>query len=45
MRVHDGGGIVAQQDGQKRGAAEASQRIRLAIADYFGGRAEAPATP
>ena len=39
------GGIVAQQDGQKRAAAEASQRIRLAIADYFAGRAEAPATP
>jgi LPS-assembly lipoprotein len=39
------GGIVAQQDGQKRAAAEASQRIRLAIADYFAGRAEPAATP
>lgn len=37
-------GIVAQQDGQKRAAAEASQRIRLEIADYFAGKgAPAPA--
>jgi LPS-assembly lipoprotein len=39
------GGIVAQQDGQKRAAAEASQRIRLEIADYFAGKGAAPATP
>jgi LPS-assembly lipoprotein len=31
-------GIVAQQDGQKRAASEASQRIRLEIADYFAGK-------
>jgi LPS-assembly lipoprotein len=39
------GGIVAQQDGQKRAAAEASRQIRLKIADYFAGRAEPPASP
>lgn len=33
-------GIVAQQDGQKRAAADASQRIRLKLADYFAGRGE-----
>lgn len=38
------GGIVAQQDGQKRAASEASREIRLRIADYFAGRAQ-PATP
>jgi LPS-assembly lipoprotein len=36
-------GIVAQQDGQKRAAAEASQRIRLQIADYFAGKGAPPA--
>ena len=39
------GGIVAQQDGQKRAASEASQRIRLELADFFAGRGGAPATP
>jgi LPS-assembly lipoprotein len=29
------GGIAAQQDGQKRAAAEAAQQIRLEIARYF----------
>lgn len=38
------GGIVAQQDGQKRAASEASREIRLRIADYFAGRAK-PAAP
>ena len=38
-------GIVAQQDVQKRAAAEASQRIRLEIADYFAGRGAAAPTP
>ncbi len=33
-------GIVAQQDGQTRAAAEASQRIRLRLADYFAGKGE-----
>ena len=28
-------GIVAQQDGQKRAAAEAAQRIRIELASYF----------
>ena len=28
-------GIVAQQDGQKRAAAEAAQRIRIELATYF----------
>ena len=30
-------GIVAQQDGQKRAAGEAAQRIRLELATYFAG--------
>ena len=30
-------GIVAQQDGQRRAAAEAAQRIRIALASYFAG--------
>ena len=30
-------GIVAQQDGQKRAAAEAAQRIRIELASYFAG--------
>ena len=30
-------GIVAQQDGQKRAAAEAAQRIRLELGEYFAG--------
>lgn len=40
-------GIVAQQDGQKRAASEASQRIRLEIADFFAGKGQdaKPATP
>jgi LPS-assembly lipoprotein len=38
-------GIVAQQDGQKRAAAEASQRIRLQIADFFAGKGAPAATP
>jgi LPS-assembly lipoprotein len=38
------GGIVAQQDGQKRAASEASREIRLKIADYFAGRAK-PSAP
>jgi LPS-assembly lipoprotein len=38
-------GIVAQQDGQKRAAAEASQRIRLEIADYFAGKGASAQTP
>jgi LPS-assembly lipoprotein len=38
------GGIVAQQDGQKRAAAEASREIRLRVADYFAGRAQ-PSKP
>lgn len=32
-------GIVAQQDGQKRAAAEAAQRIRMELATYFAGQA------
>ena len=32
-------GIVAQQDGQKRAASEAAQRIRLELASYFAGEA------
>jgi|GEM_PF-197225 LPS-assembly lipoprotein len=32
-------GIVAQQDGQKRAAAEAAQRIRIELASWFAGRA------
>ena len=35
-------GIVAQQDGQKRAAAEASQRIRLELAAFFAERAKTP---
>ncbi len=34
-------GLVAQQDGQKRAAAEAAQRIRIALASYFAKRGEA----
>ena len=33
-------GIVAQQDGQKRAAAEAAQRIRIQLATYFAERAK-----
>ena len=35
-------GIVAQQDGQKRAAAEAAQRIRLQIAAYLAEQARSP---
>jgi LPS-assembly lipoprotein len=35
-------GIVAQQDGQKRAAAEAAQRIRIKLAAYFAERAATP---
>ncbi len=33
-------GIVAQQDGQKRAAQEAAQRIRIELAVYFADRAK-----
>lgn len=33
-------GLVAQQDGQKRAAAEAAQRIRIALASYFAKQGE-----
>ncbi len=32
-------GIVAQQDGQKRAAAEVAQRIRIELGTYFAGQA------
>jgi len=35
-------GIVAQQDGQKRAAAEAAQRIRIALASWFADQAKTP---
>ncbi len=35
-------GIVAQQDGQKRAAAEAAQHIRTEIAAYFEGQTRTP---
>ena len=35
-------GIVAQQDGQKRAAAEAAQRIRIQLGAYFAGQAKTP---
>ena len=35
-------GIVAQQDGQRRAAAEAAQRIRLQLAAFFAERASSP---
>jgi len=34
-------GLVAQQDGQKRAAAEAAQRIRIALASYFAKQGKA----
>jgi len=38
-------GIVAQQDGQKRAAADAAQRIRVELASYFAGHpVRAPGT-
>ncbi len=37
-------GIVAQQDGQRRAAAEAAQRIRIELASYFAGRPARPTT-
>ena len=33
-------GIVAQQDGQKRAAADAAERIRVELASYFAQRAK-----
>ena len=33
-------GIVAQQDGQKRAAAEAAQRIRIELAAYFASQSK-----
>ncbi len=38
-------GIVAQQDGQKRAASEAAQRIRIALASYFADRDVSPPGP
>ena len=35
-------GIVAQQDGQKRAAFQAAQRIRLQLAAYFAEQAKTP---
>jgi LPS-assembly lipoprotein len=35
-------GIVAQQDGQKRAAAEAAQRIRIQLAAFFAEQARTP---
>ena len=35
-------GIVAQQDGQKRAAAEAAQRIRIELATWFAGQTRTP---
>jgi LPS-assembly lipoprotein len=35
-------GIVAQQDGQKRAASEAAQRIRIALASYFASQPHTP---
>jgi len=35
-------GIVAQQDGQKRAAAEAAQRIRIELATWFADQAKTP---
>ena len=35
-------GIVAQQDGQKRAAAEAAQRIRIQVASYLASSSRTP---